>query len=158
MHKLVTLTIDAPRATGEAGEPSATPGVPGGLPGQVLRGQHELCLELEIPEESAQFLVDMLLDLRQRKPGETLESLVRLAVRRRLQSGSQAPGTLFEEILGAVEAVVIGETFDQCDRIQTRTAALLGIDRNTLYKKLKLYHLLKPTGSSDSVTGNAPPT
>jgi DNA-binding protein Fis len=61
---------------------------------------------------------------------------------------SGTKGTLFDDVLGSVEAMVIGETFDQCDRVQTRTAALLGIDRNTLYKKLKAHQLLKSSGTT----------
>lgn len=116
------------------------------------RAGHELCLELELPESSVRFLVDVLLGLSEHGASAAVDLLVRLAVRKRLQELSGTKGTLFDDVLGAVEAMVIGETFDQCARVQTRTAAVLGIDRNTLYKKLKIHQLLKPAGS----TANTP--
>ena len=148
MHKLVTLTIDPVRPSAEPGGRTGSPPVPGGLPGQVERTGHELCLELELPDSSVRFLVDVLLGLSEQDPTATLDLLVRLAVRKRLQEMSGTKGTLFDDVLGSVEAMVIGETFDQCDRVQTRTAALLGIDRNTLYKKLKIHQLLKSSGTT----------
>ena len=55
--------------------------------------------------------------------------------------GSNAPD-LFERILVDVERRVISRVYEDCHRIKTKTAARLGIDRNTLHKKLRQYNLI----------------
>lgn len=62
-----------------------------------------------------------------------VDELVRLA----LQSSSSEEGNLFDKVVGAVERELIEQVLAQSDQVQIKAAARLGINRNTLHKKLK---------------------
>jgi transcriptional regulator with PAS, ATPase and Fis domain len=55
-------------------------------------------------------------------------------------------GDLHGRIVNGVERELIAQVMQQCDRVQIKAAARLGINRNTLHKKLKEYGL----GGDDS--------
>ena len=57
-------------------------------------------------------------------------------------AGSQA-GNLHASIVNRVERELIAQVMAVCDNVQTKAAARLGINRNTLHKKLKEYELEK---------------
>jgi DNA-binding protein Fis len=42
-----------------------------------------------------------------------------------------------------VERRLISQVYSACNRVKTKTAARLGIDRNTLHKKLRQYKLVR---------------
>lgn len=62
-----------------------------------------------------------------------VDELVRLA----LQSTSSDETNLYEKVVGAVERELIEQVLAACDQVQVKAAARLGINRNTLHKKLK---------------------
>lgn len=50
---------------------------------------------------------------------------------------------LWTRIVAAVERKLICQVYADCDGVKTRAAARLGIDRNTLHKKLRQYDLIE---------------
>jgi len=72
---------------------------------------------------------------RQRTPD--LAGLVQRLVRLGLKSvPADDPIKLYERIVGGVERELIEQVLQECDHIQVKAAARLGINRNTLHKKV----------------------
>ncbi len=63
-----------------------------------------------------------------------IQQLVRLGIQ------TLPEGTLEKQIVGGVERELIEQVLQQCDNIQVKAAARLGINRNTLHKKLSEYN------------------
>jgi DNA-binding protein Fis len=57
---------------------------------------------------------------------------------------------LWQRIVSGVERKLISRVYDDCDRVKTRAAARLGIDRNTLHKKLRQYELIDDVAERDA--------
>lgn len=72
-----------------------------------------------------------------------IDELIRMAV---ANSGSDE-NNLYDRVVGAVERELIEQVLASCDQVQIKAAARLGINRNTLHKKLKEYQLV--TGDDD---------
>lgn len=71
-----------------------------------------------------------------------LRECVAQAVRRYFSDlGSHDPSDLYDLVLREVESPLFLEVMRYCDGNQSRAAAVLGINRSTLRKKLKLYGL-----------------
>lgn len=62
-----------------------------------------------------------------------IDELVKLA----LHSSSAGETNLYEKVVGSVERELIQQVLSACDQVQVKAAARLGINRNTLHKKLK---------------------
>jgi DNA-binding protein Fis len=60
-------------------------------------------------------------------------------------------GTLEKQIIGAVERELIEQVLAQCDQVQVKAAAKLGMNRNTLHKKVSGY--ASPGGNSVAHSG-----
>ncbi|MCB2013892.1 MAG: nitrogen regulation protein NR(I) [Sphingobium sp.] len=74
--------------------------------------------------------------------GDVLDEMLGEWVRRKLAVGSNhQAGPLHEEMLALVEPVLLRETLNAVDGNQIRAAGLLGINRNTLRKKLTDYDI-----------------
>jgi DNA-binding protein Fis len=67
--------------------------------------------------------------------------LIEEMLSRQLSIAEPEAGDLFERIVLEVERQLITQVFDDCEHVKTRAAARLGIDRNTLHKKLRKYNL-----------------
>ncbi len=79
-----------------------------------------------------------------RMPGyETpdLESLARLVVQEGLATMDASEVGLYSKIVDRVERELIAQVMKACNNVQTQAAAQLGINRNTLHKKLKQHGL-----------------
>jgi DNA-binding NtrC family response regulator len=63
-----------------------------------------------------------------------IQQLVRLGIQ------TLPEGTLEKQIVGGVERELIEQVLHQCENIQVKAAARLGINRNTLHKKLSEYN------------------
>ena len=63
-----------------------------------------------------------------------------------LAAGPQA-NDLYDSVVGRVERELIQQVLAACDRVQIKAAARLGINRNTLHKKLSEFRL--DTGNGD---------
>lgn len=71
------------------------------------------------------------------EPGALAGELVRQGI---AAAGPQATD-LYERIVGHVERVLIEQVLAACDQVQIKAASRLGINRNTLHKKLQEYRL-----------------
>jgi Nif-specific regulatory protein len=70
------------------------------------------------------------------RPADDLPGLVKQLVRQGLQT--YAPGErVYDRLIAAVERELIGQVMQQCDHVQVKAAARLGMNRNTLHQKLK---------------------
>ena len=70
-----------------------------------------------------------------------LESLTYAVVERGLADSGPSEDNLHAKIVNRVERELIAQVMISCNNVQTKAAARLGINRNTLHKKLKEYEL-----------------
>ena len=68
-----------------------------------------------------------------------LGSLTEALVGQGISSAEEKENNLYEKIVGRVEKEVIAQVMKRCENVQTKAAAKLGINRNTLHKKLREY-------------------
>ncbi|WP_068134647.1 sigma-54 interaction domain-containing protein [Roseimaritima ulvae] len=73
-----------------------------------------------------------------------VESLTTAMVRQGLSSVAEDAGDVHSQIVDRIEREVILQVLQECEGVQTRAAARLGINRNTLHKKIKDYGLDQP--------------
>ena len=73
--------------------------------------------------------------------GADLESLTCAVVERGLADAAANEDNLHAKIVNRVERELIAQVMLSCNNVQTKAAARLGINRNTLHKKLKEYQL-----------------
>src|SRR5262249_30888510 len=81
------------------------------------------------------------------KPGD-LKGLIQELVRVGIQTLPDS--TLNREIVDGVERELIEQVMALCDDVQVKAAAKLGINRNTLYKKVMSY---RGSGNGNSTSG-----
>ncbi|QDU64057.1 Nitrogen assimilation regulatory protein [Planctomycetes bacterium Pan216] len=70
-----------------------------------------------------------------------LESAIDELTRLALRSASADETNLYDKVVGAVERELIQQVLAATDNVQIKAAARLGINRNTLHKKLKEYKI-----------------
>jgi transcriptional regulator with PAS, ATPase and Fis domain len=80
-----------------------------------------------------------------------LPSLIQQLVRVGVQSLPE--GTLHERIVSGVERELIEQVLQACGDVQVKAAARLGINRNTLHKKVSEYNRPANNGDGDGLTG-----
>jgi DNA-binding NtrC family response regulator len=73
--------------------------------------------------------------------GGDVESLTFAVVHQGLATAGPEEDSLHTKIVSRVERELIAQVMLACDNVQTKAAAKLGINRNTLHKKLKEYDL-----------------
>ena len=73
--------------------------------------------------------------------GADVESLTFEVVHLGLSTAGPEEDSLHTKIVSRVERELIAQVMIACDNVQTKAAAKLGINRNTLHKKLKEYDL-----------------
>ena len=76
-----------------------------------------------------------------RKRGDDLESLCRDLVSAGIREADQAGAGVNDYVMSRVERELISQILNTCRGVQTRTATRLGINRNTLHKKVEDYGL-----------------
>src|SRR6266851_2719058 len=81
--------------------------------------------------------------------GGDLQALIQQLVRLGIQS--LAKGTLYDAIVNRVERELIEQVLAECGQVQVKAAEMLGINRNTLHKKVSDY--LKQDGRDGVVEG-----
>ena len=64
-------------------------------------------------------------------------------------------GRLYRSVMARVEEPLLRHALELCSGNQLKAAKLLGINRNTLRKRLRLLGLLPLSGSNGSKTGSA---
>ncbi len=70
-----------------------------------------------------------------------VETLIQEVVGQGLSETDPNESGLHPKIVNRVERELIAQVMQQCNNVQTQAAARLGINRNTLHKKLKEYNL-----------------
>ena len=75
-----------------------------------------------------------------RKPAD-LETLTYELVQQGLATAGPQEDNLHAKIVNRVERELIAQVMALCESVQTKAATKLGINRNTLHKKLKEYGL-----------------
>ncbi len=78
---------------------------------------------------------------RSRIRGVDLESLTYEVVQHGLSAAGPDEDNLHVKIVNRVERELIAQVMNACNNVQTKAAAKLGINRNTLHKKLREYDL-----------------
>lgn len=98
--------------------------------------------------DNDEMTIDLLPDVvrgrgrpRTRAPADDLDALVYDVVRTGLVTSDDEASDLHDKIVSNVERQLIVQVMESCDNVQTKAAARLGINRNTLHKKLKEYGL-----------------
>lgn len=78
---------------------------------------------------------------RPRGSGESVRELISRLVRAGLRECDEPTGKLYQLIVSGVERELIEQVLRECHYIQIKAAARLGINRNTLHKKMTEYGL-----------------
>ena len=73
--------------------------------------------------------------------GVDLETLTFEVVQQGLSAAGPEEDSLHNKIVNRVERELIAQVMLHCNNVQTKAASKLGINRNTLHKKLKEYNL-----------------
>jgi DNA-binding NtrC family response regulator len=74
---------------------------------------------------------------------DDLPSLIRQLIRVGIQTHADE-GLLHERLVGGVERELIEQVLEMCDHVQVKAAAKLGINRNTLHKKVSEFSPVGP--------------
>ena len=100
--------------------------------------------------EGDELTIDLLPDeITSRKPTRgrlrkaDLETLTFEVVQEGLSEAGPQEDNLHAKIVNRVERELIAQVMVECNNVQTKAAPKLGINRNTLHKKLKEYDLEK---------------
>jgi DNA-binding NtrC family response regulator len=95
--------------------------------------------------------------IRHRGGGADFSSLTVELVRQGIRGAGPSANDLHDRIVGQVERELIQQVLQTCDRVQIKAAARLGINRNTLHKKLSEYRIDEtapgPSGSQRNGDG-----
>jgi DNA-binding NtrC family response regulator len=86
--------------------------------------------------------------IRSRGGGADLPALCAELVRAGVRAAGPSANDLHDRIVGRVERELIQQVLQTCDRVQIKAAARLGINRNTLHKKLAEFRLDSSPGPS----------
>ena len=98
-------------------------------------------VETILAEESAELLLATVLSMNRQTAVDSSDRIVEILVKRELSRDDEIEG-LFGRLMTRVERTLLELVYAECDHVQTRTACRLGIDRNTLHKKLSKHNLL----------------
>src|SRR5579875_2487358 len=79
--------------------------------------------------------------IRPRAASTDLAALCTELVRQGVRAAGPAANDLYDRVVGRVERELIQQVMQTCDRVQIKAAARLGINRNTLHKKLSEFRL-----------------
>lgn len=76
-----------------------------------------------------------------RGPRTDIENLVQEVVQSGLESAGPDEDSLYQKVVNRIERELIIQVMLECNNVQTKAAAKLGINRNTLHKKLREFEL-----------------
>ena len=80
--------------------------------------------------------------------GTDVPSLVRALVRAGVSAPLPADRKLYDVLVGGVERELIEQVMRQCDHVQVKAALRLGINRNTLHKKIEEFKAADATSTA----------
>jgi len=87
--------------------------------------------------------MDLLPDTVLREKPQRIDALTAELVEQGVTMAGPEPQNLHASVVNRVERELIGQVMAACDGVQVKAAAYLGINRNTLHKKLQEYGLEK---------------
>lgn len=87
---------------------------------------------------------------------EGFDDLVSTALPSLVGEAAAQGGRLYRSVMARVEQPLLRHALELCGGNQLKAAKLLGINRNTLRKRLRLLGLLPQNGSKGSKAGSAP--
>lgn len=73
--------------------------------------------------------------------GLDIDALTKVVVERGIRGAGEDADNLHQQVVDRVEKELIAQVLTNCNFVQTKAATRLGINRNTLHKKLKDYDL-----------------
>jgi DNA-binding protein Fis len=79
--------------------------------------------------------------------GDDLQALIQHLIRVGIQAQPADEGNLYDLLVGGVERELIEQVLQQCKGVQVTAARKLGINRNTLHKKVTEFSIIGPTGT-----------
>jgi DNA-binding NtrC family response regulator len=94
--------------------------------------------------------------IRPRTGGGDLSMLCTELVRQGISAAGAGANDLYSRVVGRVERELIHQVLQTCDRVQIKAAARLGINRNTLHKKLSEYRLDDTDAGTDAEIPSSP--
>lgn len=117
-------------------------------PGNVRELQN-YCERAVVMAEGDELVLDLLPDTvlgreksrPSRVRGVDVETLIFEVVQQGISGATPSEDNLHGKIVNRVERELIAQVMLSCNNVQTKAAARLGINRNTLHKKLKEYQL-----------------
>jgi len=151
MKRIVTFVVplapvDSPQA-GEDGHGSGLPVEPAGevVPEHASTLPGAMKVEVVVSDSQANRIINSLLEhgsARELPAGEMdveghEEDAIESLVQRELQTAEPDAHDLLDRIVKRVERELISKVYSDCDYVKSRAAARLGINRNTLLKKLR---------------------
>ena len=83
--------------------------------------------------------------------------LVQALVRAGVNAALPADVKVYDHLVGGVERELIEQVMRQCDGVQVKAAARLGINRNTLHKKLEEFAAADVKRAADAAPAEPPP-
>ena len=140
----VILPVNSPTTEGNDRrvgpvESSHPPEVDDKAPTGPLTESSELKVEALLSDGHARWIVDSLL---QRGGKSDIDSIINYLLDVSLEMAGPDACDLYERIVVPVERKLISRVYAESDHIKTKASARLGINRNTMHKKLKEHHLL----------------
>ena len=99
-------------------------------------------VEAVVSPQRARVVVDTVLNTENPHATDTPDRIIDLLVQRELARDDS--GQVFHRLISSVEKALLEKAFAECDHIQTRTADRLGVNRNTIHKKLVKHELIQP--------------
>ncbi|MDA0808731.1 MAG: hypothetical protein O2945_13850 [Planctomycetota bacterium] len=107
-------------------------------------------VEAVVSAERARTVVDTVLNVNELSKVDSFERMVDLLVQRELANDDT--GQLFHRVMSCVEKALVEKAYFECGQVQTRTAERLGVNRNTIHKKLLKHELLDPEDDDADVS------
>ena len=99
-------------------------------------------VEAVVSAERARTVVDTVLNVNELANVDSFDRMVDLLIQRELANDDS--GQLFHRVMSCVEKALVEKAYIECGQVQTRTAERLGVNRNTIHKKLLKHELLDP--------------
>lgn len=140
----------------EGGSPELLP-ISGGVVSPNDSGRDEdagVRVEAVVSAERARTVVDTVLNVNELASADSFDQMVDLLVQRELANDES--GRLFHRVMSCVEKALVEKAFVECGQVQTRTADRLGVNRNTIHKKLLKHELLDPEDDEAAVSQDEP--
>ena len=137
MKRIVAFIMPVSTEVGAAEPPDADAAEISASSEQAL-ADGAMRIEATVSDSRAQRIVATLLEQDDENADES--TLDRLLEKEIHVAGPEAQD-LFKRIVIGVERELICRVYSECNHVKTRAAARLGIDRNTLHKKLRQHHL-----------------